>query len=114
MLLRSQQGQKLSLYVKTRRRGDWQTTVGHGQPRSQDDDETNYWVFVDLTEERPAYYIVPEWWIENDIFETFQAYLARHGGRRALSPSSTHHGIKTQRIAQWRSRWDLVGLERNE
>jgi hypothetical protein len=40
-------------------------------------------VLVDLGATHPEFYVVPEWWMENDIYEAHQEYLAQHGGHRA-------------------------------
>jgi hypothetical protein len=45
-----------------------------------------------------------------DIHRAHEAFLAEHGGTRPLNPKSTHHGIGTERVAEWRDRWDLLGL----
>ncbi len=37
-------------------------------------------------------------------------YLAR-AGQRVRNPASTHHAVELARIAPWRDRWDLLGLE---
>jgi hypothetical protein len=107
-------GNAVDVYVKTRSRGTWQTDIRRGSPRSESADEGRFWVFVDLTTEPTTFYLAPAWWVENDIYETHQAYLARHGGTRARTPASTHHSIPVERIAEWRERWDLLdlGLER--
>jgi hypothetical protein len=109
LVLRTQDG-RLSLYVKTRRRGDWQTDARKGQPRELDPDETSFWIFVDLLDDPPGFYIVPESWVENDIYKNHAAYLERHGGRRAINPLATHHRITSERVLPWRNRWDLLGL----
>lgn len=67
-------------------------------------------MFVDLGKEHPEFYIVPMWWIENDIFKAHNKYLAEFGGHRAKNDASTHHAIPTSRIAQWRDRWDVLGI----
>lgn len=69
-----------------------------------------FWVFVDLIGERPAFYICPDWWLENALYDDYQAYLGRHGGSRPENPASTHIGIKAELIAEWRDRWDLLGI----
>jgi hypothetical protein len=99
-------GRRSVVYVKTRSMGDWRK----GTPRRLEEDESQFWLFVDLTVEPPAYYIVPESWIETDIYEKHQQALARHGGTRPCNPRSTHHGIATERVTDWRDRWDLLGL----
>jgi hypothetical protein len=103
-------GTAVDVYVKTRASGTWQTDIRKGSPSAERPDESCYWLFVDLTSEPPSFYIAPAWWIENDIHETYAADLARFGGIRPRSPHSTHHGIKEERIVQWRDRWDLLGL----
>lgn len=98
------------LYVKTRRRGDWQTDMRKGTPRTEDPEEQRFWLFVDLTVSPPQFCVAPAWWVENDIYEHTQAYLRRHGGRRARTPNATHHRITTDRVLAWCDRWDLLGL----
>ena len=75
-------------------------------------DEITFWVFVDLggPDAAPRYWIVPDWWIRNDIAEAHQAYLDRHGGRRARNPDSTHHAIDEKRLADWQGKWDILGI----
>jgi hypothetical protein len=98
------------VYVKTRASGTWQTTIEKGQPRAPEEAETEFWLFVDLTTVPPGFLVAPAWWIENDIFETHQEYLAKHGGHRRDTPAATHHAIPVKRIERWRDRWDLLGL----
>lgn len=100
------------VFVRSRTAGDWQSDTRYGKPRPEPRLERTFWVFVDLIPPEPAFYVVPAWWIENDTYTTHQAYLARHGGRRARTLESTHHGIKTSRVEEWRGRWDLLGLPR--
>lgn len=106
------QTRTISIQVKTRRSGTWHASINDGKKRKSSSNETNFWIFVDLEKENasPAYYIVPEWWIQNDIYETHQAYLAKHHGTRALNPNSKHHGIAIKRVLKWRDRWDLLRL----
>lgn len=100
------------LFVTTRRTGDWQSDIRKGRPREPEESETRFWVFVDLRTWQPKFFVAPEWWVENDIHRTHQAYLTSHGGTRAVNPDSTHHGIKVERIEQWRDRWGLLpGLD---
>jgi hypothetical protein len=104
-------GNYVDVYVKSRRTGTWQTDVRKGMPTPESPEDNRFWLFVDLTRTPTAFYIAPAWWVENDIHETYQADLARFGGSRPRSPTSTHHGIPEPRISQWRERWDLLGLE---
>jgi hypothetical protein len=75
-------------------------------------DETNFWIFVDLGDMNtsPRYWIVPGWWIRDDIYKAHKAYLNRHGGKRASNPDSTHHAIDERRLSEWQSRWDVLGI----
>ncbi len=79
---------------------------------SPKDDENKFWVFVDLgdTNTSPRYWIVPEWWIKDDIYKAHQAYLSKHGGIRARNPDSTHHSIDDRRLEQRKDRWDILGI----
>lgn len=100
------------LQVKTRKAGSWQTSIDEGRRCRRTQNNTEFWVFVDLVDppSSPDYYVVPAWWIRRNIFQAHQAYLARHGGVRAVSPSSKHHSITLGRIRQWEDRWDLLGI----
>lgn len=114
-ILASDQNQERTVFiqVKTRRSGTWQTTTKHAQPREEPEPpEPRFWIFVDLRKDdsEPAYFVVPEWWIQNDIHTTHEAYLARNRGKRARTAASTHHAIPLSRLQEWRDRWDLLGL----
>jgi len=102
----------VSLQVKTRRAGSWQTSIDEGERCRRSQNETHFWVLVDLIAPPgpPQYYIVPGWWIRRNIYETHRAYLARRGGVRAINPTAKHHGIDVARIRQWKDRWDLLHL----
>ncbi|MHB9032931.1 MAG: hypothetical protein ACYC6L_07775 [Anaerolineae bacterium] len=101
------------LQVKTKRCGKtWQTSIVGSQPMSPVTDEHNFWAFVDLggVDEHPRYWIVPDWWIRDNIYNTHQAYLERHGGRRAHSPDSPHHAIDEKRLNQWIEHWEILRI----
>jgi hypothetical protein len=98
------------VYVKSRGAGTWQTSIEKGERRTPERDPIEFWLFVDLTTQPPGFLVAPAWWVENDIYETHQEYLAKHGGRRRDTPTATHHAIPVDRIEQWRNRWDLLGL----
>jgi hypothetical protein len=106
------QTRTVAIQVKTRRSGSWQTRLREWTVRDPEIAARRFWVFVDLARPGvlPAYYIVPERWIQRDIDEHHAAYLARHGGRRARSPGSDHHSIALTRITQWQDRWDQLGI----
>jgi hypothetical protein len=73
-------GSEFTLRVKARRSGTWQSTTTEGEPRTPEENSTRVWVFVDLAERPPGFYVAPEWWVRNDIYDAHRAYLARHGG----------------------------------
>lgn len=99
------------IQVKARRAGSWQTSIHKGKQAKKKIDETFFWVFVDIRPQLkcPEYYIVPQWWIQRDIYNTHQAYLQKHGGKRAKNSQSTHHSIYLNRIEEWKDRWDILG-----
>jgi hypothetical protein len=99
--------------VKTRRVGTWHTRTRDEPSVIEDATSNEYWLFVDLLSDPTGFYVVPAGWMENNIYRVGKEYLARHGGTRPRTPSSTHHGIVEDRIAQWRGRWDLLGLPRD-
>jgi len=100
----------IGIQVKTKTGTNWQVTRLYG-PRTEPDDERNFWVLVDLQDEdHPACYVMPRWWIEDDIWRDHQVYLAKHGGHRPGNDASTHHSISVDRVAQWRDRWDVMGI----
>ena len=80
------------------------------QQRTKPEAEDSFWVFVDIGGERTEFYIAPKWWVENNIYETHHEYLARHGGKRAINQESTHHAILHRHIAEWKDRWDVLGI----
>lgn len=79
----------IAVVVKTKTAGDWQPSTDEGRPRESEADPSRFWILVDLRRSAPSYYVMPEWWIENDIHDTHRAYLARHGGRRARHPRAS-------------------------
>lgn len=103
----------VAIQVKTKTAGTWQTSIERGQRRRRKDNETDYWIFVDIgkdPEARPDYFIVPRWWIENSIHTRHKAYLDSRGGQRARTPESKHHAIPVSVIEEWRERWDVLGI----
>lgn len=107
------QSRTVFLQVKTKRGGKtWHSSINDGQPMEPREDETSFWVFVDLGDLNafPRYWIVPDWWIRDNIYRTHQAYLDSHGGKRARTEDSTHHAIDEGRLQEWRDRWDILGI----
>lgn len=106
------QTRTISIQVKTCRSGSWQTSIKEGKECTEPSDEINFWIFVDIKNptKPPNYFIVPHWWIRNNIFEVHQDYLSKHGGSRANNPQSNHHSIPLKRIKQWQDRWDILRI----
>ena len=57
---------------------------------------------------KPSFFVMPEAWIQRDIRETHDAYVAQHGGRRPVAVDSVHHALSEDRIADWKDRWTPV------
>lgn len=106
-----EQTRTVTIQVKAKKGGrTWQTSITRGRQRDPEDEPSRFWVMVDLMPESPAYYVIPEWWIQNDIHDTHARYLAHHGGSRPKSADSTHHSIEIRRIEQWQGRWELLRI----
>jgi hypothetical protein len=99
------------IILKTRSSGTWQGSTTDGDLDKAD--SNTFWIFVDLSDSAISqvdFYVVPDRWMRQNIAEYHAAYLARHGGRRAIAQDSTHHAIHAERISAWRNRWDLLGI----
>ena len=98
------------IQVKVKRKGSWHTTGSAGeQTDTPPEDVSKFWIFVDLGG-KPRYWIVPEWWIKNNIYEVHKQYLAKNNGHRPVNDASDHHGIVEKRLEGWLERWDLLGI----
>ncbi len=109
----SDESRSVYIQVKTKRGGKtWHSSIVGSQPMPPKHNELNFWVFVDLgsLDAHPRFWIVPDWWIKDDIFKAHQAYLNRHGGQRANNPNSTHHAIDEKRLSEWQGRWEILGI----
>ena len=99
---------EVRLLVRARTAGDWHTRASYGEPRAEDEHPGAFWVLVHLSPGTAQCYVVPDWWMRNDIYDTHADSPRTHGGARALSPDSDHHAIRTERVAQWLGRWDRL------
>lgn len=99
--------------VKTKRRGNWHTTINEAKPADKPEEAfqevKDFWMFVDLRA-KPIYWIVPDWWIRNDIYQAHQKYLSKHGGSRPKNDNSNHHSIDETRLEKWKGKWDILGI----
>jgi hypothetical protein len=96
--------------VKTRRSGTWQVSTTAVESNRDQSPGVDCWIFVDRSTNPVSYYVAPDEWVRRDIALDHERFLNRHGGKRPQSADSTHHAIQLDRIAQWASRWDLIGL----
>lgn len=107
------QSRTVHIQVKTKRGGrNWHSNIVGSQAMEPPEDETKFWVFVDLggVDECTRFWIVPDWWIRDNIHKTHQAYLDRHGRARPENPESKHHSIDESRLKEWQDRWDILGI----
>ncbi|MBE0411556.1 MAG: hypothetical protein IBX69_17665 [Anaerolineales bacterium] len=104
--------QALSIRVKSRRLGDWQIPTTVGRSPQEKVDEIEFWVLVDFTiyPDDPDYYIMSGSWLRRNIYEDHQNYLLSHGGKRPVTPKSTHHKVRLENVERWKDRWDILGL----
>lgn len=103
----------VAIQVKTKTTGTWHTSILRGEIREENTEEDRFWVLVDIgrdPEVPPAYWVVPEWWMLNHIHVRFQERIAVHGGTRLRNPDSKHFAIVPKNVAEWRGRWDLLGI----
>ena len=104
------QKETIQIQVKTRRTGTWHTSNDEGQKLKRRPKETKFWIFVDISKSNdpPEYFIVPDWWMRNNIQETHEAYLRKKRGK--ITTKSKHHNVDVKRINKWKNRWDILRL----
>lgn len=103
-------GKKYRVFTRSKNTGSWQTTINYGEIAQEKPNETEFWVFVDISLVEAKFYIAPFWWVKNDIYTTHNEYLEKHHGHRPNNNDSTHHSISQKRIEQWEGAWGLMGL----
>jgi hypothetical protein len=101
----------VAIQVKTKRSGNWQTSLREWTVRTPEVAEARFWVFVDLHKDdrQPEYFVVPERAIQEDIDRAHAASLERRGLTPADRPSK-HHSIAKNRIEDWRDAWEHLGI----
>ena len=107
---------RVSIQVKTKgpNSGGWQTSTQHGLSSESADPASfagRFWVLVDLRPTYPGFYVMPELWIRNDIYERHREFLKVHHGHRPITDASTHHLISVARVAEWQDTWDVLGID---
>ncbi|MFL9783732.1 hypothetical protein BCV35_018405 [Vibrio cyclitrophicus] len=110
IIFTSSNGKRYTVTSRAKKSGTWQTSTNYGVARSENLNETNFWVFVDISLNEPVFYIAPLWWVENDIHLAHSTYLQKHNGQRAQNNNSTHHSISKKRIKKWEEAWNVLGL----
>ena len=114
MACNQDQSRTIHIQVKTKRGGrSWHSSIVGCEPMEPPVTPLeDFWVFVDLgdLDTSPRYWVVPDWWIRNDIYKSHKAYLDRHGGNRARNPDSKHHSIDERRLEEWESCWEILGI----
>jgi hypothetical protein len=88
-----EQTRAVQIQVKTKRtKGVWHASSDHGRPRGKPkNEEIRFWVLVDLSKplgELPDFYVIPEYWIQNDIHKNNMADLA------SVHPQTVNFGAK--------------------
>ena len=98
------QSRTIHIQIKSKRGGKtWHTNIREGKPMEPPTsplDEINFWIFVSLGEvdASPEYWIVPDWWVRNEIYRAHKAYLETHGGKRARNPDSEHAAVSEKQL----------------
>lgn len=111
IVFQSPVGKEFVITTRAKTSVDWQTSINYGKETKENANEKDYWIFVDLSKQPNDFYIVPLWWIQNDIYKVHTNYLNSNGGIRKKNPNSKHHKVNIERIEQWYSRWDLMSLK---
>jgi len=102
----------VELRIRAKRKDGWQAKTDEAKEVTAPPDPQcvkEFSVFVDLAG-TPRYWIVPDWWLGDDIHKAHQNYLQKHGGHRAQNDGSNHHSIKESRLAEWENKWDILDI----
>lgn len=92
--------------VRVTARGPWLARRQDGIAGS-DETGSSHWVFVDLGQTPPAFYILESAEIEAGIEEEVALWLSERPGRTATGS----HPIALSGVAHGHDRWDLLGLD---
>jgi len=100
----------VTIRVKVKRKENWHSTASEGMSSDvAPKKEINFWVFVDLGSV-PKFWVVPDWWIRNDIYEKHEQYIKEHGGHRPINDDSDHHSIEESRLEEWQDKWEILKI----
>ena len=103
-------GRQYKVFSRAKKAGTWQTSTTYGETQKPKDNDSDFWLFVDIAFDPPKFYPVPFSWISNNIHEVHQEYLEKHGGDRPINRDSNHHAVTLKRIKQWENQWEKMGL----
>lgn len=103
-------GRHCKVTTRAKTAGTWQTSTNYAASCPLNENDNEFWVFIDLGREPSAFYVAPISWVKNDIFNAHQDYLRKHDGHRALNDQSTHHAIPVKRITAWKDAWAKMGF----
>jgi hypothetical protein len=102
----------LKVKAKSKRKGNWHTRTDEAKltiTPPKEEDVRDFWVFVDF-DSAPRYWVVPDWWIRNEIYEKHKQYLNKHGGHRPVNDDSNHHSIDETQLESWQNKWEILGI----
>ncbi|MDV6264435.1 hypothetical protein [Rhodococcoides yunnanense] len=91
--------------VRSKVTGDWKARR-QDESLESDDTGSSYWVFVDLANEEPRFYMVSSEEMATDIRGEVDLWVQDS----PLRTRTGHHAIAVDRVAHGSERWDLLGL----
>lgn len=108
LLQANRNSRSVRLFVKSKTKGNWHTDIREGvRCETPPKDEAVFWAFT--SQDTPEiFWIVPDWWMRNDIYRHHAEYLASHNGQRRDNNASTHSDIREHEIEQWIGRWEIL------
>jgi len=105
-------GERFEVFTQSRTKTTWHIEIDRDMEMQHPADDHQFWIFVNLAASPAGFYVVPSWWMQNNIYqEHFYEHWALNDGYRMRKRGGQHHEIQEYRIEQWKSRWDLLGLD---
>jgi hypothetical protein len=103
-------GDRVNLRPKTKRNSEvWQESI------NAQVGEFTLWIMVDLSADRPEFYVAPAQWMVDMIQANHRAYLEKEDpktgkvkGHRPRTDGSDHTAFSPAQIAQWKGAWWLI------
>ena len=91
--------------VRTKATGDWKARR-QDESLETDDTDSSFWVFVDLAQSEPAFFIVSSEEMATDIRGEVDLWVQDS----PLRTRTGHHAIAVGRVQHARDKWALLGL----